>query len=401
MDTMAPQIPRREYESTHPWISFKLDLNRFPYTLWALLGEAVSKCEHVAGTPLRPDIARELHQMFLAKGVLGTTAIEGNTLSEEEVLLHLEGELRLPPSREYLQREIENVISACNDIGAAIFEGRLEEISPELIMDYNGRVLDGLELEDDDAVPGQIRKRAVGVARYKAAPPADCEYLVERLCDWLTGPALTVVPQDQVVTYAVIRAIIAHLYVAWIHPFDDGNGRTARLLEFRILVASGVPTPTAHLLSNHYNQTRAGYYRQLDHASKSGGDVVPFVSYAVRGLVDGLREQLRLIQDQQLNEAWQNYVHDAFRESKSPGDQRRRHLVLDLSLQGEIVPKSQLLQLSPRVATAYAGKTGKTLTRDLNELVRMNLVERGPRGFRARSEIIRQFLPMKAPGGSL
>jgi hypothetical protein len=39
--------------------------------------------------------------------VLAATAIEGNTLSEAEVLRHLRGELELPPSRQYLEREIE------------------------------------------------------------------------------------------------------------------------------------------------------------------------------------------------------------------------------------------------------------------------------------------------------
>ena len=57
------------------------------------LGEARSKCEHIAGVPLRPTVARELHQLYLAKGVLGTTAIEGNTLSEEQVRQLLEGQL--------------------------------------------------------------------------------------------------------------------------------------------------------------------------------------------------------------------------------------------------------------------------------------------------------------------
>ena len=56
-----------------------------------------------------------------------------------------------------------------------------------------------------------------------------------------------------------------------------------------ILVISGVPAPAAHLLSNHYNQTRSEYYRQLGRASQSGGDVLPFITYAVRGFVDGLR----------------------------------------------------------------------------------------------------------------
>ncbi|MBW2661693.1 MAG: Fic family protein, partial [Deltaproteobacteria bacterium] len=36
------------------------------------------------------------------------------------------------------------------------------------------------------------------------------------------------------------------------HPFGDGNGRTARLLEFEALLSSGVPAPSSQLLSNHY-----------------------------------------------------------------------------------------------------------------------------------------------------
>ncbi|MDR1266053.1 MAG: hypothetical protein LBK42_10980 [Propionibacteriaceae bacterium] len=68
----------REYESTHPWITFhhqtrqpKLDLK---------LGEAFSKCQQLAGTPLRPATADALASLYLAKGVHATTAIEGNTL---------------------------------------------------------------------------------------------------------------------------------------------------------------------------------------------------------------------------------------------------------------------------------------------------------------------------------
>ena len=44
----------------------------------------------------------------------------------------------------------------------------------------------------------------------------------------------------------LVRAMMAHLYLAWIHTFGDGNGRTARLLEFLILARSGkVPLPAA------------------------------------------------------------------------------------------------------------------------------------------------------------
>jgi len=81
----------------------------------------------------------------------------------------------------------------------------------------------------------------------------------------------------------------------WIHPFGDGNGRTARLVEFQILLQAGIPSPAAHLLSNHYKQTRTEYYRQLATASRSGGNILPFIEYAVGGFVDGLKEQLALI----------------------------------------------------------------------------------------------------------
>jgi hypothetical protein len=91
----------RTYEKTHTWLKFKLDLRQAGYKVWLLLGEAQSKCEHIAGVPLRPGVAERLHSVYLAKGALATTAIEGNTLSEEEALDRIEGKLKLPPSKEH------------------------------------------------------------------------------------------------------------------------------------------------------------------------------------------------------------------------------------------------------------------------------------------------------------
>ncbi|WP_433223897.1 Fic family protein [Dactylosporangium sp. CS-047395] len=46
---------------------------------------------------------------------------------------------------------------------------------------------------------------------------------------------------------AMIKAMLAHLYLAWIHPFGDGNGRTARLIESQLLLQAGVPVPAANV----------------------------------------------------------------------------------------------------------------------------------------------------------
>ena len=381
----------RTFEKTHPWMKFKLDLQQAGYNIWLLLGEAQSKCEHIAGVPLRPVVAEKLHSIYLAKGAMATTAIEGNTLSEEEVLNRIEGKLKLPPSKEYLGQEIDNIVEACNLIGSNLFQAGSVEVCVKDIKTYNSLVLKKLPLEEH-IIPGEIRTYSVGVGRYRAVPPEDCGYLLERLCDWLNTDFIPP-KQGYTIAFGILKAIVSHLYLAWIHPFGDGNGRTARLVEFHTLIGCGVPSAAAHLLSNHYNVTRREYYRQLDYSSQSDGGLMSFVEYALQGFVDGLKEQLTLIGNQQWDVTWRNFVHEKFKDKNSDADVRKRHLVLDLSRQDKPVPLSKLNEISPRVAGAYSQKTHKTLIRDVNELKSMGLVEQTPAGIHARKDIILAFLP--------
>lgn len=380
----------RAYERTHPWITFRLDLGRAPYTFWILLGEAVSKCEHLAGVPLMPAVAQRFKQLFLAKGAKATTAIEGNTLTEEEVLRRIEGRSDLPPSKEYLGQEVDNILEACNEIDRRLLEGSATTVSPQLLKHYNSIVLRDLSLEQE-ILPGEVRTCNVGVARYRGAPPEDCEYLLERLCSWLDAEPVLQETESQMGA-GIIKALIAHLYLAWIHPFGDGNGRVARLLEFQLLIASGVPDVAAHLLSNHYNATRSEYYRQLDRASQAGGDVFGFFSYALRGFVDQLREQIGVVREQQLRVHWITFVHEQFRGRDSRAARRQRELLLELTGRGH-VKRPEIRSLSPGLAGAYATKTPKTVTRDINALKAMNLVVEETEGIRARVEVVAAFLP--------
>ncbi len=382
----------RSFEKTHPWLKFALNFEKFDHKLWMALGEAESKCDHIAGVPLQPDTAEKLHSLYLAKGVRATTAIEGNTLSEKEVLDRIEGKLSLPPSREYLGKEVDNVLKGCNEITEKMIRGEASSLSVAEIKTFNKIVLDGLDL-GEDVVPGEIRKHSVGVAGYRGAPAEDCQYLLEHMCEWLNKPEFN--PEEHGITFSIIRAIVAHLYIAWIHPFGDGNGRTARLLEFKILLTSGMPTPAAHLLSNHYNSTRTEYYRQLDYASKSKGEIIPFIRYAVNGYVDGLRSQLKVIQEQQLSVAWRDHVYEHFRDKSGKINERLRKLVLDLSYQKEPVPISKLNEVSGRVAKLYATKTARTVSRDVAELLKANLIRQEGSGYVANKETMLSFLPVR------
>jgi Fic family protein len=358
-----------------------------------LLGEARSKTEHLAGSLLKPQVAADMNQLFLAKGAHATTAIEGNTLSEAQAQELLRGTLRVPPSQEYLVREVQNIVDACNAIKENLVAGAPTELEPALVRAFNRQVLDGLDL-DEDVVPGEIREHSVTVGRYRAVPAAEAEALLDRLCEWLNGPDFEPSDPEWKVPWALIKAVVAHLYIAWIHPFGDGNGRTARLVELQILLAAGMPMPASHLLSNHYNETRSEYYRQLDRASASGGDVVPFLRYGIQGFVDGIRTQLSYVKSQQFDDRWEQFVYETFGHTHSVARERRRRLVLEMSKHDEPIPRMHLPRLAPELTAAYAG-TERMLSRDLNALRSMNLIERVPEGWQPKRHQILAFLPIR------
>lgn len=389
----------KQFLTTHPWIDFSVDLTTFRPPTWLMLGEAESKCSHIAGVPLRPEIAEKLHLVYLSRGIHGTAAIEGNTLSIDEVEARVDGDLELPPSRSYLGQEIDNIVGVCNEIVQEVVDGTPGRLTPERIKEFNRRIQEGLPLKEG-VVPGEVRTHGVGVAHYRGAPAEDCEYLLEEMCAWLESFDEMIESNEELrFTLVILKAVMAHLYIAWIHPFGDGNGRTARLIEFELMVQAGVPLPAAHLLSDHYNRTREMYYIELDRTSRGTFPLEPFIRYALQGFVDELREQLGVIREHQMDVTWENYVHSYFRQ-ETPARRRQKYLALDLQ-PGETVPVSKLREVSPRVAVEYTGKTSKTVTRDINELVKGRLVRRVKGGIVANRDIIKAFLPYGNPDGHL
>jgi cell filamentation protein, protein adenylyltransferase len=384
----------REYERTHPWIDFEAtDINQVQPRHWMLLGEARSKCEHLAGAPLKPDVAEQLYGVTLVKGALATTAIEGNSLTEDQVRGILHGSYKAPPSRQYQEREVRNVLDALQDLHDRIVAGESIEITSALISQFNEQILTGTDYREG-VIPGKIRTESVVVGNYRAAPAEDCEYLLDRLVAWLNSPIF--IHDDPEIQFAVMlaKAVYAHLYIAWIHPFGDGNGRTARLLEFTILANCGmVPVPAAHLLSNHYNLTRDRYYRELALASKPGQSTLGFLSYAIEGFIDGIREAIGMVREQQIEVAWVNYVHERFASlPNSKASERQRSLVLAMPMDAP-VPRDDLEGLTPKVARLYAGAGPRTLSRDLNRLDNLGLIRKVGHGYQARASIVQAFLP--------
>jgi Fic family protein len=380
----------------YPFISFEFDINRLGPTTWMKIGEALSKCQHIAGAPLKPDRADELSAVYLARGAQATTAIEGNTLSDEEVMNVVKhGTGNVPESRAYLEREVANVIGAIRNIDDALLRGDPKKpITRDRLCELDYKVLEGIP-DEPRVVPGKLREHDVTVGPYKAPHYTDVPELVDQFVAWLRdlrGPQGSDRPPEERFTSALLSAVLAHLYIAWIHPFGNGNGRTARLVEVQILSESGVvPLVATNILSDFYNKTRSAYYLALSEAQH---DVGAFISYAVTGFLDELRAQIREITDANLAVQWESYVYEVFNNRPNTEARgRQREVALCLPSERFVTPE-QMTDLTPSLARKYARCGERTPVRDLNELVNMELVQRaGRRRYRARREVIQAFIP--------
>ena len=386
---------RRNYEETHGFIKFRLNLERVLYTLWILFGAAESKCKHLSGIPLRPEKQEELNQISLKKGVQATTAIEGNTLSLEDVdLIYNGGRENIPQSRQYQAQEIKNVLNAYNGIIQNINDHGICEVSLATLEEDNRQVLDGLELQDD-IIPGEIRTYPVTIGNYyRGAPAEDCRYLLDRLFAWLSED--WGLSAKYPLIEGILKAILGHIYIAWIHPFGDGNGRSARLLEFRLLMRAGVPLTAAHLLTTFYNDTRERYYDTLVQSSRVENGELAFIHYAVEGFVDALDRQIGSILEEQLDITWENYIHEVcFGGKLTAALRRRRDLLLEIShFTRPLTVKELRYRVSDDVLKQYQGST-KMLMRDINYLLNAELVYKTTDGYLAAKDKMKAFLPLK------
>jgi Fic family protein len=353
-----------------------------------LLGGCGAIVDAICRIPLQPEYRDGLLRVSLIQGAQATTAIEGNTLTESEVRQVAAGK-PLARSKEYQEREVKNILDAMNElIGAVAVDGIGNVITPDLIRRFHAAV--GKELgEHFDAIPGRFRTDNRVVGPYKCPRPEDVEELVSRLCRWLPDE-FGFATNQQTFPQAVVQAIVTHVYLEWIHPFGDGNGRTGRLLEFYILLRGGNPDIASHILSNFYNQTRPEYYRQLHQANETR-DLSAFIRYAVQGYYDGLTAVLEALSDNSVKIAWRYLVHAKFAERpyrKKSVFKRRRRLALALPPDQALSP-DEIIVLTPEIARDYAALTPRTLSRDLEELRVMEIVTEAKGKFRLNLGLLR------------
>ena len=212
-----------------------------------------------------------------------STMIEGNRLTQEQVAQVIGGDQHFP-GRERDQDEVKGYYAALDE--AERLAKRREKVSEATVQKLHALVMGGgqTRVKSTPYRDGQnvIRDgRSKGIV-YMPPEAKDVPWLMKQLITWINQKDELPVP---------IKAGIAHYQYATIHPYYDGNGRTARLLTTLILHLGTYDLKGLYALEEHYARNLKAYYEALTvgpshnyYIGRVEADITKWIAYFVEGM---------------------------------------------------------------------------------------------------------------------
>jgi Fic family protein len=338
---------------------------------------------------LPPDWRDQLDRLNRVRAVYGTTALEGNPLSEAEVshqmeLLDQQGGTKPVSKVSKEQLQIRNSSTAQTWVKNR-FLPDTRPIAVDDILKLHKMITQ--ESDTMNNIPGKFRTFSVKVGApemggvHVGAPHEDIPVLMDRYIQFLNS-------RKMANEHPVIRALLSHFYLVTIHPFGDGNGRVSRLVEAGILFQQRYNVHGFYGLSNYFYQNEQSYKTFLQKCrSDQPFNVTPFIDFGVKGFSEELRGINNFIKTKLNRVVYRTMLVRAF--NQRVGDRRkvinqREYNLLDfLIAQTEPTDPfssapSKRIPLAELMASAYVQATYKNVT---PRTLRRELVRLGNLGF--------------------
>lgn len=260
------------------------------FTITNRITNSLTQIERARGFLEATTLSSEWIQEMRARAVLleahHTTHIEGTRLSLEDAERLWAGE-KVPEADPDDVRELLNFRKAFDLVAEYLNSG--EPISEGLIRQIHKNLVDGVR--GGHAAPGQYRTlqnyvvdAISGKTVYTPPPPQDVPPMMREFVEFLN------MVQD---AHPVLVSGIAQFQLVQIHPFVDGNGRTARLLSTLCLYRAGYDFKRLFTISEYYDREREKYYRALQEVRERDLDMTAWLEYFVEALAAQMREVTR------------------------------------------------------------------------------------------------------------
>jgi len=273
---------------------------------------------------LPPEWSKELDKLNRVRAVYGTTALEGNPLSEAEVSHQLDlieaPDDKSPTKITKEQLQIRNASNA-QSWARMRFAPEHQPLLLSDILHMHKMITDESDVTNPPNIPGQLRTFSVVVGSpdmggvHKGAPAADLAKLMGQYVEFINGPKLAG-------EHPVVQALLAHFFLVTIHPFGDGNGRVSRLVEAGILFKKNYNVHGFYGLSNYFYRNEARYKTLLQECRRSQPfDVTSFINFGAEGFATELKGINSFIKTKLNRVVYRTMLVTAF--NKRVGERRR------------------------------------------------------------------------------
>jgi Fic family protein len=247
------------------------------YRLTPRIIRQIKAIERTAGmieaVRMKPEWIKEVRAQATVREALASVQIEGSTLTLEQAFA-LADEI---PERDLRdsEREFCNYLHAFDAIDGyraardiALQKGDLLNLHRILMDGVRGGKRFAGQFRREDV---EVGDRVGGSKTVHHKPPnwSEVETEVDQLLDWIEATKIRGDGEDDPWVHAGIQAGIAHHRLAWIHPFVDGNGRTARMFTSMLLYQREYDFKYLFELSDYYNERRDEYYAALRSADRT------------------------------------------------------------------------------------------------------------------------------------
>ncbi len=342
------------------------------YAIFNALVDAKATVAALKTTPFQRDWVDQLQALQLKMEVAGTSRIEGAEFSDFELD---EAIAKDPvPSWTRAQRQAGAAASAYRWI-AKIPDDM--PIQADLVCEIHRRIVTGCD--DDHCEPGALRATDHNVT-FGIPPHRGCEGGSQ--CEEAFKRLMAAVRSEFRDHDPLVQAMALHYHFASMHPFGDGNGRTARAVEALLLQRAGLRDTAFIAMSNYYHEEKEAYLRALSEVRAARHDLTPFLVFALRGVKSQCDRLLREVKIGIKKAVFRNTMYDLFGRLKSP--KRRVIAKRQLEILKQLLSEQEM-DLDSLLAATEAHyrelkNPNRAAFRDLNELLHLGAIRAGPEG---------------------
>ncbi|MDQ3253684.1 MAG: Fic family protein [Acidobacteriota bacterium] len=299
--------------------------------------------------PFQRSWAEALQNIQLKREVAGTSRIEGADFTEQELEVALKESPRQSLNRS--QRQARAALITYKWLATLPDDLPINE---DLVFEVHRRIV--TDADDDHCPPGVLRGQDqnvnFGYPRHRGAEGgAECDPL--------------------------IQALALHYHFAAIHPFLDGNGRTARALEALLLQRAGLRDTLFIAMSNYYYDEKDAYLTALSDTRASNHELTTFLKFGLRGIALQCQRLFAEIKKQISTALFRNMMYDLFNRLETTRKRviaDRQLAILKLLLEADETTLENLFQrMQPNYQKLKAPLTA--LQRDVTHLTVLGAVE--------------------------